>query len=122
MSKNILYRKIINTQRWRDCRERQLRRRPLCEKCEREGRISCAEEVHHIRPIESVKDFEAMKSLAYDESNLMSLCRKCHHDIHAEMLSHSKYAAKENARRQTEHFFAKFLKCVLLYILYIYSN
>ena len=37
MSKNRLYIKLIGAQRWRDCRNRQLRLHPLCQICEQEG-------------------------------------------------------------------------------------
>jgi 5-methylcytosine-specific restriction protein A len=109
MSRDIRYIKLINTTRWRNCRERQLHRHPLCQRCEEHGRIRLAEEVHHIRPVESAGDYNGMKVLAYDPDNLMSLCRECHHIIHEQMHSHSKASARDNARRETESFMAKFL-------------
>ena len=108
MSKNRLYIQLINSRRWRDCRNRQLRLHPLCQMCEREGRIRLAEEVHHVRPIESVNDEIVMKRLAYDPDNLMSVCRECHHKIHANLMSHSKKAVQENNRRKAEQFFKRF--------------
>ena len=108
MSKNALYIRLINSQRWRDCRSRQLRLRPLCQMCEREGRITLAEEVHHIKPIESTNDVTSMQSLAYDPTNLMSVCRECHHKIHADLMSHSKKAVRENNKRKTDQFFKRY--------------
>ena len=45
--------------------------------CEENGRLTSAEEVHHILPI----------SLGgtHDKSNLMSLCKSCHNKIHLEL-------------------------------------
>ncbi|MDA5722588.1 HNH endonuclease signature motif containing protein [Alkalibacterium indicireducens] len=45
--------------------------------CEKNGRLTSAEEVHHILPI----------SLGgtHDKSNLMSLCKSCHNKIHLEI-------------------------------------
>ena len=108
MSKNILYIRLINSQRWRDCRGRQLRQHPLCEMCEQEGRIRLAEEVHHIRPIESMSDAISMERLAYDPGNLMSICRECHHKVHAELMSHSKKAVQANSKRKTDQFFKRY--------------
>ena len=108
MSKNRLYIRLINAQRWRDCRNRQLRLHPLCQMCEKEGRITLAEEVHHIRPIESMNDAISMQSLAYDPTNLMSVCRECHHKIHAALMSHSKKAVRENNKRKTDQFFKRY--------------
>lgn len=110
MSKDKQYKHLINSQRWRSCRDRQLRLHPLCQRCEKEGRIRLAEEVHHIRPIESVHDYMSMEALAYDMNNLMSVCCECHHDIHAEMMSHSKESVRRNNERKTEQFMSKYLK------------
>lgn len=108
MSKNRLYIRLINSKRWRDCRERQLRQQPLCEVCNKEGRIRLAEEVHHITPIESMSDAISMERLAYDPDNLMSVCRECHHKIHADLMTHSKKAVRENNKRKTDQFFKRY--------------
>ena len=50
-------------------------------------RVRLADEVHHIVPIESVSDVKSMEMLAFDDTNLMSVCRECHHAIHNEMQS-----------------------------------
>lgn len=34
---------------WRELRDRKRRLNPLCEACEREGRVTPAEEIHHLR-------------------------------------------------------------------------
>ena len=62
--------------RWVKVRDNKLKDNPLCEQCEKEGRITIAEEIHHIIPIDQGGDL-------YDYNNLMSLCHKCHMTIHA---------------------------------------
>ena len=56
---------------WRRFREWFVRRHPLCEMCEREGRTERTVIVDHIREL---KDGGAR----YDEGNVQSLCRACH--------------------------------------------
>lgn len=109
MSHNADYVRLINSVRWRRCREEQLRRHPLCQMCEEQGRLRLAEEVHHVKPVESVAGYQDMEALAYDPYNLMSLCSECHHKIHEEMRSHSKAAARKSAERKTKMFLDKFL-------------
>lgn len=62
---------------WRSVREMKLRRSPLCERCQEEGLVTEATEVHHIVPIS-----DGGAPYAFD--NLMSLCHRCHMKIHAE--------------------------------------
>ena len=52
------------------------RDRGLCRLCYSEGKIVYSECVHHI---EEVKDNE---SLRCDEANLISLCSRCHREVH----------------------------------------
>jgi len=56
---------------WRRFRDWYLGKHPLCEQCEREGRLTPAQMVDHVIEI---KDGGALT----DESNAMSLCWKCH--------------------------------------------
>lgn len=58
---------------WKKIRARFLLRHPLCEQCLREGRLTPAEEVHHILPLAS--------GGTNDEGNLMALCKSCHSKI-----------------------------------------
>ena len=55
---------------------------PLCEMCLRKGITRPATDVHHIQSFMSTKDMEARKVLAFDPTNLMSLCDECHNEIH----------------------------------------
>lgn len=58
--------------RWRKLRAYKLSLNPLCEKCQRAGRVTQALHVHHV---EERKD---RPDLAYELSNLESLCVPCH--------------------------------------------
>lgn len=61
---------------WKRIRDRYIKARPLCEECKREGRLTPAEEVHHIVPLSKGGNNET--------SNLMALCKSCHSRITAE--------------------------------------
>ena len=58
---------------WKRIRDRYIARHPLCEQCEEAGRITPAQEVHHILPLS--------EGGTHDEENLMSVCRSCHSGI-----------------------------------------
>lgn len=60
---------------WKRVRDRFLAEHPLCEKCARLGRITPAQEVHHIQPLS--------QGGTNDVDNLMSLCTSCHSEITA---------------------------------------
>ena len=58
---------------WKRIRDRYIATHPLCELCQQNGRLTTAQEVHHIIPL--------VKGGTHDESNLMSLCPSCHSGI-----------------------------------------
>ena len=60
---------------WRKIRNRYIAKHPLCEQCLKDGRMTPAKEVHHIKPLS--------KGGTYDEENLMALCTRCHSRITA---------------------------------------
>jgi 5-methylcytosine-specific restriction protein A len=65
------------SQAWRKCREEiLLRDNYLCQHCLRRKKITPADMVHHIKPLE---DYPA---LALDPNNLISLCNLCHNREH----------------------------------------
>ena len=82
MNHNPKYTKLINSWKWQKLRREHLCRHPLCARCERQGRVVAATEVHHITPILTCSDELGMERLAYDSGNLMSLCHACHKAIH----------------------------------------
>lgn len=62
---------------WKRIRDRHIKAHPLCEECKKNGRITAAEEVHHILPLS--------QGGTHADSNLMSLCKSCHSRITVEM-------------------------------------
>ena len=58
---------------WRRIRARYIQAHPLCEQCQSEGRLTPAEEVHHILPLAD--------GGTHDVRNLMALCKSCHSRI-----------------------------------------
>ncbi len=80
-----IYKYVYNTSQWRKLREAYLMLHPLCEMCEKDGKVNEAVEVHHITPISNANDELEMKELGYNPDNLMALCEECHHKLHNEM-------------------------------------
>ena len=74
--------------RWRRFRDWYLGKHPLCEQCEKEGRLTPAAMVDHIREI---KDGGALTS----EGNAMSLCWK-HHAIKTAQEKNHRKGMKDN--------------------------
>ncbi len=58
---------------WQRIRAQYIAAHPLCERCQAAGRIVPAQEVHHVIPLSG--------GGTHDESNLMSLCKRCHSGI-----------------------------------------
>ncbi len=58
---------------WKRIRDRYIRLHPLCEECQRENKLTAAEEVHHILPL--------AKGGGNEAENLMALCKPCHSRI-----------------------------------------
>ena len=103
MSRNKDYIKLINCHRWRKLRNEQLKRNPLCAICD-----DIATEVHHIKPVESEKEYDRMETLAYDPSNLQSLCHKCHSDIHISMKKQKRKQTKIINKNKLNDFFNRY--------------
>lgn len=60
---------------WAEVRKAYLRRHPLCEECERQGKVKPAVLVHHKIPLSE-------GGARLDTSNLAAMCRRCHEDVH----------------------------------------
>ena len=60
---------------WQVIRDIYISEHPLCEVCKRNGKLTPAEEVHHIKPLS--------QGGTNAEDNLMSLCKVCHSEITA---------------------------------------
>jgi 5-methylcytosine-specific restriction protein A len=106
MSRDPRYQKLLNSKRWKMIRAEYLRQHPLCERCQREGFVRSAVDVHHKRPVESAKTEQEMERLAYnlDGNNLEALCIPCHIKTHQEMRSHTKEKVRENKARARRRF------------------
>ena len=61
---------------WKRIRDRYIKANPLCEECKNQGKLTPAEEIHHIIPLS--------KDGGNNEENLMSLCKSCHSRITVE--------------------------------------
>lgn len=85
--------KIYNTKEWKALRLSVLRDTPLCYDCLKAGRITPAEEVHHIKSFMRYDANDPRRiELAYDKNNLVALCRMCHiYRHHPELRDINKY-------------------------------
>ena len=75
-SRSKSHNKKYGTQ-WHKIRNRYAKAHPLCERCLSKGKYTPMEEVHHIIPVN--------RGGSNDDSNLMSLCRSCHEQMHIEL-------------------------------------
>lgn len=100
--KGATYRRDISSRRWMKLRWQQLSDHPLCERCERNGLVVSACEVHHIKPVESVPSEVEQRQLMFSLDNLMSVCHACHVALHRELGSHSRAVVSERARTEAE--------------------
>jgi 5-methylcytosine-specific restriction protein A len=66
------YKHLYKTSRWRILRKQFLRKYPLCVECKRQGVVTAAEVVDHIKP------HEGDERLFWDDSNWQALCKCCH--------------------------------------------
>ena len=73
---------IYQTPKWKKLREAKLMQQPLCEVCLSKGKVTPAEDVHHI---DSFLNYNGTLRLwkAFDFANLMSVCKECHGLIHS---------------------------------------
>jgi len=60
---------------WKRIRDRYINEHPLCERCQKEGKLTPAEEVHHVVPLS--------RGGTHAADNLMALCTSCHSTITA---------------------------------------
>ena len=62
---------FYNSKRWRALRNYFIQKHPLCAQCKRDGIITGAQMVDHIKPI-------TMGGSSVDQKNLQTLCNSCH--------------------------------------------
>jgi len=65
---------------WKGLRAAKVCENPVCEKCEREGRTTQTQEVHHKKPWETGLTEDQRWYLFTLWENLESLCTPCHHE------------------------------------------
>lgn len=65
-------RKLRSTARWQRLVKAYRQANPLCELCQRQGRVTAMNEVHHIQQVATHPE------LALRWNNLAALCTKCH--------------------------------------------
>lgn len=83
---------FYSSAKWRKKAQHIMRRDGYqCQLCKRYGRITQAELVHHKIEIEDDP------SLAFEDSNLVAICRACHNKVHEDK------GAKANRRRSSKY-------------------
>ena len=100
MARGDNYIKLIHRNEWVKLRRQVLTAHPLCQRCEANGRLTAACEVHHIRPVEEAISEGEQRRLMYDPMNLMALCHRCHVEVHTEMGRSGKVANKQRNDKQ----------------------
>ena len=101
---------IYNSREWKELTIQKKRVNPLCEQCIKDGEavgipggyVKPAECVHHIIPIETARTKDEMRRLAFDWSNLMSLCKSCHARIHKELGSNTAKIVRQRAEARQD--------------------
>lgn len=73
--------KVYQTTLWKNMTKQQIQNVPLCQVCEIEGRITLAEHSHHLISFVG-KSEEEKQQLAFNPDNIVSVCAKCHNEIH----------------------------------------
>lgn len=62
----------LRSPKWDEVRKSHLKESPTCKVCDTKGNVLNPLNVHHVRP------FHLHPELELDDSNLITLCRRCH--------------------------------------------
>lgn len=108
MAKDKDYRKLIHSPRWLKLRREILTAHPLCERCQADGYVTPASEVHHRKPVEEGMNYAEKRRLMYDPGNLCALCHDCHVRVHTEMGRSGKAATRRRNAEQVRAVIVKF--------------
>lgn len=108
MAKDKDYNRLIHTARWQRLRRDLLSAHPLCQRCQREGRLTPACEVHHVRPVEEALGAADRAARMYDPGNLEALCHDCHVRTHTELGRSGKEATRKRNDEQVRQVVARF--------------
>ena len=71
-----------NSALWRTTRLEYKSKHPICERCLHEGRVTPMKDVHHMCRFGLGRTASERWQLLTDMDNLVSLCSKCHHEVH----------------------------------------
>lgn len=108
MAKDKDYVQLIHTDRWLRLRRDKLTASPLCERCQQDGIITPATEVHHVTPVEDGLTYAAKVQLMFDPHNLRALCHACHVQTHTELGRCGRAATKRRNAAQVAATLEKF--------------
>ena len=81
-----LRRKAYASPEWRKLRDWYMKQHPICEECLKNGKVTPASSVHHLKS--PFKNGEINYTLLLDAANLESVCHICHANIHNKQLGH----------------------------------
>lgn len=81
-----LRQKAYQNRHWRKLRDTYLKEHPICEECLKHGKVTPAEDVHHIKS--PFRGGEINYNMLLDYHNLESVCKDCHGEIHAAQQGH----------------------------------
>lgn len=78
---------IYQSAKWKKLRSAKLMSQPLCEICLEKGLVTPAIDVHHK---DSFTNYSGAMRLykAYSFDNLLSVCKKCHSELHINGTTH----------------------------------
>lgn len=108
MAKDKDYIQMIHTTEWLKLRKAALDKHPTCCMCEKEGRLTAAQELHHIRPVEEAITYQDKCQRMFDPSNVLPLCHDCHVKIHTELGRCGREATKRRNEKQVAQIIKKF--------------
>lgn len=67
---------------WKTTRLTYRTEHPICERCLSKGVVASMTDIHHKCPFGLGKTADERWTLLTDKDNLVSLCNKCHHEVH----------------------------------------
>ena len=81
-----LRQKAYQNRHWRKLRDTYLKEHPICEECLKHGKVTPAEDVHHIKS--PFRGGEINYNMLLDYHTLESVCKDCHGEIPAAHQGH----------------------------------
>lgn len=82
----LIQKHVYSTARWRNLVKVKKMMNPLCERCLSQNRTTETQEIHHVIPLKTCNgDLNYLLQLAFDMTNLQSLCCSCHEIVHQEL-------------------------------------